>query len=119
LAFVLLFAFSFSAASATEFFGPAPLQPQLSSDGKTLYNAIPVVVYMADPNPPAGQVNIPPPFNLRTLPEKATATFSITYVPMAAQTLLVIIVPLSRLARQPLLMPLRPFGATCCSLLCR
>jgi len=78
--FVLLLAFSISAASAAESFSPKPLPPQLSSDGKTLYNAITVVVYMADPNPPAGQVNIPPPFNLRTLPEKATATFSITYV---------------------------------------
>ncbi len=80
VAFVLLFAFSFSAASAAEYLGPAPLQPQLSSDGNTLYNAIPAVVYMADPNPPAQQVHIPAPAYLRTLPEKATATFSITYV---------------------------------------
>jgi hypothetical protein len=80
LAFVLLFAFSFSAASATEFFGPAPLQPQLSSDGNTLYNAVPVVVYKVDPDPPPQQARIPAPFNLRTLPEKATAAFSITYV---------------------------------------
>ena len=81
VAFVLLFAFSFSAVSAAEYLGPAPLQPQLSSDGNTLYNAIPAVVYVADPNPPAQQLHIPAPAYLRTLPEKATATFSITYVP--------------------------------------
>jgi len=80
VAFVLLLAFSFSAASATESFGPAPLQPQLSSDGNTLYNAVPVVVYRVDPDPPPQQARIPAPFNLRTLPEKATAALSITYV---------------------------------------
>jgi uncharacterized repeat protein (TIGR01451 family) len=81
VAFVLLSAFSFSVASAAEYMGPTPLKPQLSSDGKTLYNTTPPVVYRVDPNPPPQQVRIPPPFNLRTPPEKATATFSVTYVP--------------------------------------
>ena len=80
VAFILLLAFSFSAASATESFSPKPLPPQLSSDGNTLYNAVPVVVYRVDPDPPPQQARIPAPFNLRTLPEKATAAFSITYV---------------------------------------
>ena len=80
LAFVLVLALFISVASAAEYLGPVPLEPQLSSDGETLYNGIPAVVYMVDPNPPAQQVSIPAPFNLSTLPETATATFSITYV---------------------------------------
>lgn len=68
------------AASPTENPGPKPLTPQLSSDGNTLYNGIPAVVYVADPNPPPNQVNIPPPVKLSTLPEKATSTFTITYI---------------------------------------
>jgi len=67
-------------ASATEYSGPKPLTPQLSSDGRTLYNGIPAVIYIVDPNPPQNQVNIPPPVKLSTVPEKATATFSITYI---------------------------------------
>ncbi|MDP2855383.1 MAG: CFI-box-CTERM domain-containing protein [Smithellaceae bacterium] len=69
------------AASATDYSGPKPLTPQLSSDGKTLYNGVPTVVLIADPNPPANQVNIPPPAKLSTLPEKVSSTFNITYVP--------------------------------------
>jgi hypothetical protein len=65
-------------ASATEYSGPKQLTPQLSSDGKTMYNGIPAVVYVADPNPPENQAYIPPPFNLSTPPNKAS-TISITY----------------------------------------
>ncbi len=80
IVFVLLFTFHFSATSAAESFGPKLLQPQLSSDGKTLYDATPFVVYMADPNPPPQQARIPAPAYLLAQPEMATATFSITYV---------------------------------------
>ena len=68
--------------SSSEYFVPAPLEPQLSSDGKTLYNAVLPVVYVADPNPSHEPLRIQAPFDLLTLPpESATATFSITYVP--------------------------------------
>ena len=77
---LLVLILSISAVYAAEYLGPAPLKPQLSSDGKTLYKAIPVVVYVTDPNPPAQQLHIPAPAYLRTLPETATATFSIAYV---------------------------------------
>jgi hypothetical protein len=67
--------------SRSEYFVPAPLAPQLSSDGKTLYNAVPPVVYVADPNPSHEPLRIQAPFDLLTLPpEFATANFSITYV---------------------------------------
>jgi hypothetical protein len=89
---ILMVALMFSAyalaVSAAEYSGPKQLKSQLSSDGKTLYNGAPPVLYVVDPNPPENQVNIPPPVKLRTssdklstLPEKATATFSITYIP--------------------------------------
>jgi uncharacterized repeat protein (TIGR01451 family) len=54
---------------------------RLSGDGKTFYHAIPAVVYVVDPNPPKSPVRIPPVFKLSTLPEEATATFAITYIP--------------------------------------
>jgi hypothetical protein len=75
-----VFAFVISTASAAEYLGPKQLEPQLSSDGNTMYNAIPAVVYRADPNPPNENRRISPPVNLIALPEKAAATFSITYV---------------------------------------
>ena len=68
------------AASATECSDPKQLTPQLSVDGRALYNGAPLVVYAVDPNPPKNQAFIPPPLKLSTLPEKATATFSITYI---------------------------------------
>ncbi len=77
--FFLLVMLSISAASAMEYLGPANLEPQLSSDGKTMYNAVPAVVYRVDPNPPNEQVRIPARFDMATLPETATSTFSITY----------------------------------------
>jgi len=68
------------ASPAIEYFGPAPLEPQLSSDGKTLYNAGQPVVYVDNPNPSYVPLRIPARFDLLKLPEYATATFSITYV---------------------------------------
>ena len=79
ITFLILVLF-ISEASAVEFLVPSPLEVQLSSDGKTLYNAIPAVVVIADPNPHAQQVRVPARFDLLTLSEKVTATFSITYV---------------------------------------
>jgi hypothetical protein len=75
----LLVMLSISAASAMEYSGPVNLEPQLSSDGKTMFNAVPAVVYRADPNPPKEQMRIPARFEMATLPETATSTFSITY----------------------------------------
>ena len=66
--------------SAGDYSGTKQLTPQLSVDGRTLYNGVPSVVYVVDPNPPANQTNISPSFNLTTLGENATATFSITYI---------------------------------------
>jgi len=63
------------------YFAPAPPEPELSSDGMTLYNAGLPAVYVDDPSPSGEPVRIPPPFDLLSLPESATATFSITYVP--------------------------------------
>ncbi len=76
----LLLLLTLSAASSAEYPGPSPLQSQLSSDERTAYNAVPPVVYVADPYPPAHQVSIPARFDLTTMPETATANFSITYV---------------------------------------
>jgi hypothetical protein len=64
-----------------EYFVPAPLEPQISRDGKTLWNAGLPAVYVADPNPSHELVRIPPPIDLLNPPESATSTFSITYVP--------------------------------------
>ncbi len=79
-AVAVLFSLTIWMAFANEYSGPKNLEPQLSSDGNTLYNGVPVVVYQADPNPSAAKTRIPPPASLTTLPEKAAATFSITYV---------------------------------------
>ncbi|MEI6262733.1 MAG: hypothetical protein WCR46_22895 [Deltaproteobacteria bacterium] len=78
--FVLALSLSILPVSAAEYLGPKHLEPQLSSDGNTLYNAIPPVVLRVDPNPPPDQEHIPARFDMLTLPETATATFSITYV---------------------------------------
>jgi hypothetical protein len=69
-----------SVLSRLGYFSSAPLEPQLSSDGMTLYNGGLPVVYVADPNPSHELVRIPAPFDLLTAPETATATFSLTYV---------------------------------------
>jgi len=62
-------------------FAPAPLEPNLSSDGTTLYNAGRPVVYVANPEPSHEPMRVPPPIDLLTAPESATSTFSITYAP--------------------------------------
>jgi hypothetical protein len=80
MALGLLFAPTAWTAPAIEYYIPPPLTPQLSSDGNSLYYAAPPVVYVADPNPSAERVLIPARLNLFSLPEMATATFSITYV---------------------------------------
>ncbi|MCX7914196.1 MAG: hypothetical protein N2511_06385, partial [Thermodesulfovibrionales bacterium] len=64
-----------------EYFVPEPLEPKLSSDGRTLYNAIPPKVYIANPEPPKTLRRIPAPDYLLAPPSPASATFSITYVP--------------------------------------
>jgi hypothetical protein len=63
-----------------EYFVPAPVEPQLSSDGNVLYNGVLPVVYVDNPNPSYEPLRIPARFHLLNLPESATATFSITYV---------------------------------------
>jgi len=61
---------------------PAPLEPQLSKDEKTLHYGIPLKAVINDPNPPETPRRIPAPAWMKDLPEEAaTATFSITYVP--------------------------------------
>jgi hypothetical protein len=67
--------------SHLEYFVPEPLEPELSSDGKSLYNASPPIVYIANPEPPRTVRRISAPANLLTTPTSASATFIITYVP--------------------------------------
>jgi hypothetical protein len=67
--------------SGSEYFVPPPLEPQLSSDGQSMYHGVAPVVYVADPNPPKEQLRVLPPRDLVELSESATATFSITYIP--------------------------------------
>ncbi|MEK6673373.1 MAG: BACON domain-containing protein [Nitrospirota bacterium] len=80
MAVVLLFAQYAWTAHAAEYFVPAPLEPKLASDGNALYNAIPPVVYLHDPNPSRERMRIPAPTKLLKAIESVTATFSITYV---------------------------------------
>ncbi|MDD1720899.1 MAG: SBBP repeat-containing protein, partial [Euryarchaeota archaeon] len=70
-----------SVLSKLGFFAPAPLEPNLSRDGMTLYNAGLPVVYVANPQPSREPVRVPPPIDLLTAPESATSIFSITYAP--------------------------------------
>ncbi|MCF8055922.1 MAG: hypothetical protein K9K37_04695 [Desulfocapsa sp.] len=60
---------------------PDPLPAQLSADGKTLFNGLPLKAVIDDPTPQATLRRIPAPAGLTTDPEAATSTFSITYVP--------------------------------------
>lgn len=60
---------------------PPPLMPQLSSDGNTLYDGVQPLIIVDRPKPAGELRRIPPPFNLTNLPEAATATFTITYIP--------------------------------------
>ena len=68
------------AAPSIDIFLPATLEPQLSIDGTTLYNAALPVVYVDNPNPSPKLARIPASFDLLVLPESASSTFSITYV---------------------------------------
>ena len=64
--------------SAETFFVPVMPEPELSADGRTLYNASAIGVVVNDPNPAPNQVQIPAPDNL-TDPSTATSTFQFTY----------------------------------------
>ncbi len=61
---------------------PPALEPYLSADGLTLYNAAPTLVIMVDPNPAMQGIKIPAPEFDKTLadPAAASATFQFTYV---------------------------------------
>src|SRR3972149_232023 len=80
IAVVLLFAQYPWTAHAAEYSIPAPLEPQLAGDGNALYNAVPPVVYLDDPNPSRERMRVPAPAKLLKAIESVTATFSITYV---------------------------------------
>lgn len=73
-------------ADASEYFIPAPLEPQLANDGNALHNAMPLVVYLHNPNPYRALVRVPAPAKLLKAVESVTATFSVTYVAKEAQT---------------------------------
>jgi hypothetical protein len=76
----LLFAPNGWTAPAGGDYIPPPLAPQLSSDGKALhYGAQPLIV-VDRPKPLSERRRIPARVDLLSLPESATATFSITYV---------------------------------------
>lgn len=80
---ILLLAGANSGVDAQEksFFLPE-LQPSLSVDGLTLYNGVPPLVVVADPNPYMQGIKVPGPTAADALaaPEAAASTFSITYV---------------------------------------
>ncbi len=60
---------------------PIPLTPKLSADLGTLFNGVPVKAVVDDPNPSTLRRRIPAPPGISTDPERATASFSITYIP--------------------------------------
>ena len=64
--------------SPETFFVPVMPEPELSTDGRTLYNASAIGVVVHDPNPAPNQVQISAPDNL-TDPSTATSTFQFTY----------------------------------------
>jgi hypothetical protein len=70
-----------SEATVGDYFVPSPLEPQLSTDGQSMYYAVAPVVYVADPNPAREQIRVPPPLDLAQASESATATFSVSYIP--------------------------------------
>jgi hypothetical protein len=77
----LLFAPHVWTAPAGEYYIPRPLTPQLSSDGNTLDNGAQPLIVVDRPKPLGERRRIPARFDLLSLPESATATFSITYIP--------------------------------------
>jgi len=61
---------------------PAPLEPQLSKDGKTLRYGTPLKAVIKDPSPPESPRRIPAPAWMKDLPEEAASSnITITYVP--------------------------------------
>ncbi len=58
----------------------ASIQPQVSVDGKTIFNGMPIKAMVNDPNPPTGLRKIALPENFSTDPSTATSSFSITYI---------------------------------------
>ena len=101
------------------YFASAPPEPQLSSDGKTLYNARSPVVVVADPNPSLEAVHIPPPFDLLTHRNLLLRPFQSPIYQTAAPILGVNRVSPFPMRRKPPLMPPPAFGATFFSRLCR
>ena len=79
----LLLAGANSAVYAQEgsFFLPE-LQPSLSEDGQTLYDAVPPLVVVVDPNPEMQGIKVAGPTAAEALaaPEGAAATFTINYI---------------------------------------
>jgi hypothetical protein len=63
------------------------LEPQLSTDGLRLHNGIPALVIFADPNPAMQGVRASGPTAAQavTLPEAATASFSLTFLESGQQ----------------------------------
>jgi hypothetical protein len=66
------------------------LQPYLSADGLTLYNGVPPLIVIADPNLAMQGIQVPASPEIQAAmadPEAANATFSITYVAAGGQDL--------------------------------
>ncbi len=60
-------------------FLPEPLTPKLSADGNTLYDGGSILVVVADPKPSTLR-RVPAPDRVSDQTERATASFSITYI---------------------------------------
>jgi hypothetical protein len=58
----------------------ASIPPQVSLDGRTIFNGMPIKAMVNDPTPPTGLRKIALPENFSTDPSTATSTFSITYI---------------------------------------
>ena len=65
------------------------LEPQLSSDGLTLYHGVPTLIFLADPNPAMQGLRTTGPTAAEELasPETATASFSLTFLGSGQQDL--------------------------------
>jgi hypothetical protein len=70
-----------SGPETAQIYLPTPLVSQLTADGKTLRHGVPLKAVVVDPDPAAPRRKIPAPAGLTTVPEAATASFSITYIP--------------------------------------
>ncbi|MBM9605779.1 PPC domain-containing protein [Desulfopila inferna] len=82
LAVVLLFGLSTTSAIAEDAMLkglPDPLQPQLSEDGLTVVDAVPLRAVINDPNPATlRRVPLPPEYSID--PSAATSSFTINYI---------------------------------------